>query len=257
MRSRVLTNPDKYPNLLMLCAKRIGNGLHEGVDPADLYFLFYDNKTVAFVSRDISLINWLKELNFNSLHVNKRPKSNMSKEVLDFVITYNTDMWSNNNLGPEYCSLENNDGHLQFNIDGPDDETICEFLQLVYYKGQIAQEVGFRIKHNEDIEIPNQQQQLLYLLKYNEAKEFMSTQYPENCREKFPFIYNESMLKGYTASSIAEEIIHKYRMMHDTIARFNHFKMTIFSKIKQASSLEQLDLIVKEFEDDYVKAAEL
>lgn len=235
-------------------------------DATKIYILLLNadqrwENNVLYISEDLWVVKWLQELYFNNTRITEYPKDALRPEVLKFID------WSDDNFtkkiintlgGVEYFFLKKKpEVGIVFERNLENIKDIKGYLQILFYKAQCAYYINEEIKKFQIFKIPDINQQMFYIHKYLEAKEFLATDYPADHREKFPMIYNESLIKGLLDKEVAEEIVHRYNIMHGNIARFDKFKMVYFEKIKKCSDLNQLNTILKEFNNEYHKATQL
>ena len=229
-----------------------------------IYVLLFNtdhNDRVLYISEDLWVVKWLQELHFNNTRITEYPKDSLRPEVLKFID------WSNDTFikriinvlgGVDYFFLKKKpEEGIVFDKNLEDIKDIKGYLQILFYKAQCVYHINEEIKKFQFLQIPDINQQMLYTHKYLEAKEFLATDYPTDHREKFPMIYNESLIKGLLDKEVAEEIVHRYNIMHGNIARFNKFRMVYFEKIKKCSDLPQLNTILEEFSNEYYSASEI
>ena len=235
-------------------------------DATKIYILLLNadqrwENNVLYISENLWVVKWLQELYFNNTRIIGYPKDALRPEVLKFIDWSDDDFTKKiiNTLGGvEYFFLKKKpEVGIVFERNLENIKDIKGYLQILFYKAQCAYYINEEIKKFQIFKIPDINQQMFYIHKYLEAKEFLATDYPADHREKFPMIYNESLIKGLLDKEVAEEIVHRYNIMHGNIARFDKFKMVYFEKIKKCSDLNQLNTILKEFNNEYHKATEL
>ena len=154
---------------------------------------------VLYISENLWAVKWLQELYFNNTRIIEYSKDVLRAEVLKFID------WSDDNFikkiintlgGVDYFFLKKKPKEgIVFDRNLEDIKDIKGYLQILFYKAQCACYINEEIKKFQFLQIPDINQQMLYIHKYLEAKEFLATDYPTDHREKFPMIYNESLIK--------------------------------------------------------------
>lgn len=89
-------------------------------------------------------------------------------------------------------------------------------------------------------------QDYIYSLKREEANKFVSDGYPENEFYKYPFVNQYAKFAGVSLKESAESILFKVTSSSAILSKSELFRMKYFKRIKEASSVEQLESIKKD-----------